>query len=206
MLDLGNVIVRLAFERAYRALREACPLDVEQVRARLNSADLFVPYESGLIGSEEFYRRCKNLLEFDLAFDEFAAVWCDVFEPAPLLGEQFVERLVERCDVTIASNTNPLHFEHLERSFPILKRLPRRALSFELGAVKPGRAFFERALKIAERSASECLFVDDREENVQGARAAGIDAAVFRSESGLLADLSRRGMLTTSTRSERGPQ
>ena len=100
--------------------------------------------------------------------------------------------------MTIASNTNPLHLDHIEQRFPIVKQFARRALSYQLGVVKPHRAFFERALEVAGRSASECFFVDDREENVRGARAAGIDAEVFKGEQALFRELSRRGIPSVS--------
>jgi putative hydrolase of the HAD superfamily len=52
-------------------------------------------------------------------------------------------------------------------------------LSFELGVVKPDRAIYEhavRGLKVAPRDA---LFLDDRPENVEGARAAGLQARLY---------------------------
>ncbi len=48
--------------------------------------------------------------------------------------------------------------------------------SWELGAAKPERAFFERALAMIGAPADEVLFVDDVARNVEGARAVGLAA------------------------------
>lgn len=48
--------------------------------------------------------------------------------------------------------------------------------SCDLGAVKPERAYFERALDRIGASADQVLFIDDHAPNVEGARAAGLAA------------------------------
>ena len=48
--------------------------------------------------------------------------------------------------------------------------------SWELGAVKPEAAFFERAVALVGAPAAEVLFVDDAQRHVDGARDAGLAA------------------------------
>lgn len=43
-----------------------------------------------------------------------------------------------------------------------------------LGVIKPNRKIFHKALWITQRKGEECLFIDDREENVTAARACGM--------------------------------
>ena len=43
-----------------------------------------------------------------------------------------------------------------------------------LGVIKPNRKIFQKALWITQRKGEECLFIDDREENVTAAQACGI--------------------------------
>ena len=52
--------------------------------------------------------------------------------------------------------------------------------SYEVHALKPEAEFFERALKIVNEEALNCLLIDDRLENVEGARAVGIKSVLYR--------------------------
>ena len=47
------------------------------------------------------------------------------------------------------------------------------ALSFEIGAMKPDARIYAAAAEMAGVPPEKIFFIDDREENVEGARAAG---------------------------------
>lgn len=61
--------------------------------------------------------------------------------------------------------------------------------------VKPDPAIYRLALQRFGLSASDCLFIDDRLENVEGARAVGMKAHHFRNEPTLRAELEGIGLL-----------
>lgn len=72
---------------------------------------------------------------------------------------------------------------------PLGKRLRERAgfldhfdhvtFSFELRVVKPQREIYEEAVRGLGVAADEALFIDDRPENIEGARAAGLRAELY---------------------------
>ena len=94
------------------------------------------------------------------------------------------------------SNTNVLHWEGVLRVAPDLPRqVPRRALSFEVGAAKPDPAHFEAALALAGAPPAGTAFADDRVENVEAARAMGIDAFRVTDAKGLSDELLARHLL-----------
>jgi putative hydrolase of the HAD superfamily len=51
--------------------------------------------------------------------------------------------------------------------------------SYELGTIKPEAAIYQHALKELNVAARDALFLDDRLDNVEGARAAGLHAELF---------------------------
>lgn len=69
--------------------------------------------------------------------------------------------------------------------------------SSRVGAVKPDEAIYRAALDVAGAAAGDCLFVDDRVENVLGALAVGIPAVRFVDAERLGATLRRVGLLTS---------
>ncbi|HEX2189065.1 MAG TPA: HAD family phosphatase [Longimicrobiaceae bacterium] len=61
-----------------------------------------------------------------------------------------------------------------------------------LGYMKPDRRIYRAALEITQRAPAETVFVDDREQNLETARALGMRTLHFRGEEG--PDALRRGL------------
>jgi putative hydrolase of the HAD superfamily len=71
------------------------------------------------------------------------------------------------------------------------------AYSWEVGAAKPDPEFFRRVVRLIGAPAEEVLFVDDNQDNVAGARSAGLVAEHWHFERGpgsLVAVLARHGV------------
>jgi putative hydrolase of the HAD superfamily len=64
-----------------------------------------------------------------------------------------------------------------------------------LGLRKPEPAIYARALEMLAKPAERVLFIDDREENVDGARNAGMKAIRFRGAEALTGELTELGVL-----------
>jgi 2-haloacid dehalogenase len=67
--------------------------------------------------------------------------------------------------------------------------------SFE-GVMKPDPQYFRRALSRFGLRPGDCLFIDDRAQNIEVARSLGIPTALFRSPEKLRGDLMARGLLS----------
>ncbi len=64
-----------------------------------------------------------------------------------------------------------------------------------LGVRKPDVAMYERALGITQCVPEECLFIDDRISNIEGARRAGLRCIHFQSAPQLRAELVQHGVM-----------
>jgi putative hydrolase of the HAD superfamily len=69
----------------------------------------------------------------------------------------------------------------LRENREFMSHFDHATLSFELGIVKPQREIYDDAVRGLSVEASEALFIDDRPENVEGARAAGLRADLYTS-------------------------
>jgi HAD superfamily hydrolase (TIGR01509 family) len=67
------------------------------------------------------------------------------------------------------------------------------ALSYEVHAVKPERAIYEAAARLAGYEPNEIFFVDDRPENVAGAREAGFESVLYTDVPQFVTDLRKHG-------------
>jgi HAD superfamily hydrolase (TIGR01509 family) len=70
---------------------------------------------------------------------------------------------------------------HARQKFHWLNKLTYHVLSCEVRLIKPDRAIYERCLEGLQVTPSEALFVDDKQINVQAARALGITSIHFQS-------------------------
>jgi putative hydrolase of the HAD superfamily len=84
----------------------------------------------------------------------------------------------------IASNQQAGRARHMSELLNYKTLFSREFYSCTLGVAKPDIAFFERVLHALDVRANNVLFLDDRQENVDAARRAGLAAAVYSGESG----------------------
>ena len=64
---------------------------------------------------------------------------------------------------------------------------------------KPDAGIYEMALKVLQRNADESIFVDDRAENIEGARKVGLNTIQFKNVTQLEGDLNNFGVQITSS-------
>lgn len=67
----------------------------------------------------------------------------------------------------------------LRTSGDLLRHFDHVTFSFELGFVKPQREIYEDAVRGLAVAPEQALFIDDRVENIEGARAAGLHAELY---------------------------
>ena len=69
-----------------------------------------------------------------------------------------------------------------------------QVFSYQVGALKPDPCMYEAILAALGVEAREALFIDDSPINVEGARAAGMEAVRFVGTEALVEELRRRGL------------
>jgi putative hydrolase of the HAD superfamily len=195
LLDLGNVVVGLDMDRVYRAAASVSPFPIAEIPGRIRAAGLYEPYDRGEMTIEAFHHRfCEALQILGVGFVEFARLWGDMFQPAPLLPSELLAGLAARCRLLLVSNTNELHFRWIREHYALLEHFHGYVLSYQVGAMKPSAEIYREAIRRAACQAEECFFTDDVAENVEGARQLRIDAAVFSGEQQFRRELARRGL------------
>jgi putative hydrolase of the HAD superfamily len=78
--------------------------------------------------------------------------------------------------------------------FPALDAFTHHTFSHRLGIAKPDAAIYRHAVEGLAVPAGEILFIDDREENVEAARAAGMVAVQYLGHAGFVEEMQRMGL------------
>jgi 2-haloacid dehalogenase len=106
--------------------------------------------------------------------------WLDMFSPQHDMM-QLARQVAPLHRVFLLSNIGDLHWEHLVAQHG-LDRIGHGALpSFHAGVMKPDTAIYEQAEKKFGLTAATTVFIDDRQENIEAARARGWHGIVHRS-------------------------
>ncbi len=198
IFDFGNVVAHFDYTRACAILGQRLGLSGEELLGRARASgllSLIQRYERGAISARQFSASVSDRLGLNVTHDEFAAAWSDIFWLNESLAS-VIERL-KRSGYTLVlgSNTNDLHASQFRRQFAAtLAHFDHLMLSFEIGHIKPAAGFYLACVEAAGAPAEECVFIDDLPENVEGARAAGLQAIHYRDTPSLLEELRRLGV------------
>ena len=114
-----------------------------------------------------------------------------------------VVRVLRRAGMPchIASNQQAGRARHMSERLGYKALFVEEFYSCRVGFAKPDVAYFNRVLELLGLPPQHVLFIDDRAENVDAAKRAGLAAAVYKGESGaeaLQAILSEHGVSATA--------
>lgn len=188
IFDLGGVLVDLDWGKVCEPLANLSDLSYAAVRKEVQNGPIVQASMSGHLDPQEFHQAISAKIHVDIAFDPFIDIWNGLLsgneDMAPL-----VEELGSDHRLVLASNTDAIHFMYARQHFHVLGAFDQYFLSYEMGLIKPDPAYFHHVLDGLQTAANDCLFIDDRPENVQSAREIGMNALVFESVDGLKKDL-----------------
>ena len=194
LFDLGKVVIDFNFELGMERLAGRCGLPPDQFKQVLFDKAWIRPYERGEITTEQYHRYlCEaGQLRMDLA--EFHDSWSAVFLPDLLVSEKLLAHLGDRYPMILVSNTNESHAAYISRNYSVLDYFDAKIFSHVVGSLKPDRKIYEAAIAAAGHPAESLLFIDDREENIEGAEMLGIRTHRFTTATRLIQALRSHGV------------
>lgn len=192
--DFGNVI---AFFDHFKTVERLLPYSARG-RDTLVEALYGTPrghdFECGRLLTRTYIRRvfADAELSCDLAF--FREAYGDIFTRNPDVCEM-IPALAKRYRLVLASNTNAIHADDFLPKFRgTFQHFAHLVLSHEAAARKPDAEFFAHCQTYAAAEPHECLFVDDREDNIAAALAHGWRALHYSGPGALRRGLSEMGL------------
>ena len=179
--DFGNVLVEIDFGRVLRRWAEHAKMDPQWLFDRFHHGPAYQAHERNEIDAAAYFEslRLEGLVMTDAQFEDgWGAVFGDEIAPTVAL----VKRLAPLVPQYLFSNTNRAHHAQFAvRYADALAPLRRQFVSYEMRLRKPERAAFDCVAREIGVAPSKILFFDDLEQNVEGARAAGMTGVLVRS-------------------------
>lgn len=177
LFDLGGVVMALDWERAFARWAADSGETAAVLRSRYRFDAPYERHERGEIDEHEYYASLRASLGIDLSDEAWAAGWGEIFTDEITPTVRLIEVVKDRVPVYAFSNSNDAHHRVWSRKFArALTNFRKVFISSTLGARKPERAAFDAIARDIGAQPGEILFFDDTLENVDGARAAGLQA------------------------------
>lgn len=196
ILDLGGVVCRFSPARRLNALADASGLVAEEVRQRLFTSGFDRDCDRGRYNLEEQCDQVCSRLGLAWGMDQIAQLWGEAFDPDPQVLAA-MDAVRETAATALLTNNGPLVHRVIEQLLPdVARRFNDLCFSYQIGALKPDRAVYLATLQRLGASPEQTVFVDDTQQNVEGAHDVGIDAVRFESADKLLREFQDRKLVT----------
>jgi putative hydrolase of the HAD superfamily len=196
LFDVGGVLLTNGWDHRERAAAvKNFQLDAAALEAR--HSDYFDAWERGEISGKAYLNAVVFYEPRNFPRGEFFAFMLAQSQLLPDGALPILEELSASNHYLLGALNNEARETNAHRFSRFgLRRYFRVAFSScYMGLRKPEPAMYRRAIDILGCPPQRILFIDDREENVAGAAAAGIKAIRFRGAVALRAELKNLGVL-----------
>ena len=193
LFDMGRVLVKIDFD----AFPNALGLGTQELRQPYQQAamKLEVLYECGKISTAEFLDSLYELFQSKFSKDRLIDAYNAIIVEENTAILPLVKEIREQYRIAVLSNTSEEHWKKSLECAPMLHMFPQKFTSFEIGAMKPASIVYDTVIRHLAVEPSSVLFIDDVKENIDGAKACGMQGIVFSSVEQLRTDLRTRGIV-----------
>ena len=181
VFDIGNVLIDFAWEKTMEELGfdEKC---IETLADGYINNDLWDEMDRGVMTFEEVIQLAvKAMPQYEKEIRLFVDNLILTIRPFDY-GEQWIKDLKNKgFKVFLCTNYPDSIFEQsVNRGlFPFYPYIDGEIVSSRVHLLKPSEEIFNALIEKYNLKAEECVFIDDKEKNVNGAKKAGMNSFVF---------------------------
>ena len=176
---MGNVLYRWDLRCLFEKLIDD-EQELDWFLQNVVTTEWHFQHDAGRPLNEMVPERINQFPEYENQIRAYATRFVETI-PGPVKGSlAIVERLAENgTGIFGITNFGSEFWAQFRSTAPIFDQFQDIIVSGDEKLVKPGRAIYELALRRFDRTAEQCLFVDDREENITGCEQVGIRGHLF---------------------------
>lgn len=181
LFDLGSVIVDVHLDNFLPVLGLDGQISVDETIAKYESSGISNEFELGRISFDEFHERSCRLFGIEFEKTRFHSAWKAIIGDEKPGMFDLIRQCAQHAPVYLLSNTNKPHFEEALRISPALQLMNHFFLSYELQLLKPDPRIYTETINRIGIPGYQIFFTDDREDNIESAIQAGLQAVQFHS-------------------------
>jgi putative hydrolase of the HAD superfamily len=196
LFDYGMVLSNVPEDLAWRQLERV--LDAEREAFQAAYWKYRDAYDRGALSAQMYWETVARDLEKPIDADVLHAlidadtnVWT---QPNVAMMEWAASLNRAGIKTGILSNIGDAMEAGVLGRFPALAKFTHHTFSHRLGIAKPDAAIYRHAVEGLGVPVGEILFIDDRQENILAARAAGMVAVQYAGHGGFVEEMRRLGL------------
>ena len=184
VFDMGGVILSLDRDLCIRNFKQKAGFsDIEEYLDIYHQKGFISDFEEGILDEEGFYAESLKHCPPGAKAEDIRSSFCSLLKCAdPDVLAQIRALSAAGYDIYVLSNNNPIctrRFKEILLEADSLQYFKDMFFSFEWKLLKPGLAIYQKLARTIGCLPEEILFLDDAVSNVEGAKAAGINAVLF---------------------------
>lgn len=182
VFDIGDVLVKFMPEASVRYIG-ADETEVNDVLAATVGSRWWAELDRGVMDEEEVIgKMIEESPKYKDAIRKFFDDGKELLVEAFDYSEKWIDDMKSRgYRVYLLSNYPRSYFLlHSETRMKFVKNVDGRVVSAFVKSVKPEHEIYKILLDTYNLNPDECVFIDDREDNVEGAVKAGMHGIVFK--------------------------
>jgi FMN phosphatase YigB (HAD superfamily) len=174
IFDFGDIFINLDKQATIEGLERLGLSSWNEDLDRLN-----ISFEKGQISRDAFLLGIQKQIP-NATIDEILMAWNAVLLDFPLYRLEFLQLLSKKFRLFLLSNTDAIHIDHFEQregaSFygDFYQCFEKVYFSYEMGMRKPDAEIYTTLINRHELSPKRTLFVDDKKDNTDAAKALGL--------------------------------
>ncbi|MGE4487978.1 MAG: HAD family hydrolase [Kiritimatiellales bacterium] len=178
LFDIGNVLVDFNFQVMTDRIAADSGCAPEPLTP--HDVEMHDAVEKGWITDQQWVDYLNEARGLSWTVGDLISVWQQMFTVNPVGRKLFLDSIARGIPVYTLSNIAKHHIDAIERNTPgFFGGATGLFLSYQMGCRKPDPAIYFQTLEKLGVEGRQCLFIDDRPENIDAARAAGIHAHQF---------------------------
>ncbi len=174
IFDFGDIFINLDKQATINGLEDLGLSSWNEDLDQLN-----ISFEKGLISRDDFLLGIQKHIP-NATIDDILMAWNAVLLDFPLYRLEFLQLLSKKFRLFLLSNTDAIHINHFEQregaSFygDFYQCFEKVYFSYEMGMRKPDAEIYTTLINRHELTPKRTLFVDDKKENTDAAKALGL--------------------------------
>lgn len=195
LLDLTGVLFDYDGQARTAAVAEATGRSYDEVRDVVFRSGFFARCIRGEVTEAQQRDYFRDALGWHATNDDVERIWSTGWTPREATLDVLAD-VPDSVGRALLTNNDPVMRVALSTQFPALTKVVTTMLSAEhVGAAKPARTAFTKAMELLGANPRDTYFIDDSQANVDAAIGVGIRAARFIDTDQLRVDLSAWGLL-----------
>lgn len=170
-------------------------LSITDVKNTFAKSEIGNAFECGLCSNQEFIAEFRGLFDLEGSDTELETLW-NSWVQTPYHGiVEAISELQQNYQVACLSNTNDLHWEHLQTYLDLNQLFTPTYASHEINLAKPNKDCFEYVIENLGVDANDIIFLDDTQANVEAANQSGMKSYRVDPNVGAIPILKQLGLI-----------